>query len=193
MAKPKAAYTKRQGTVTSKAAARQEERVDLATADTDDEKVAAAGDQTLNDRSAPSGGGAGSAPVILGGLALLGGAAAAAAAAKELASANKTGKTIKTVVKPVVEEEPAEEAKKPISSTKIDLTPEAKVASSDLYANWREWAERAGEYVGSIKRFSELLITRSFLPTRLHGGKRGFKGLRIRPNSYGRSYYESNE
>lgn len=80
MAKPKAAYTKRQGTVTSKAAARQEERVDLATADTDDEKVAAAGDQTLNDRSAPSGGGAGSAPVILGGLALLGGAAAAAGA-----------------------------------------------------------------------------------------------------------------
>lgn len=74
-----------------------------------------------------------------------------------------------------------------------DLTPEAKVTSSDLYANWREWAERAGEYVGSIKRFSELLITRSFLPTRLHGGKRGFKGLRIRPNSYSRSYYESNE
>lgn len=80
MAKPKAAYTKRQGTVTSKAAARQEERVDLATADTDDEKVAAAGDQTLNDQSAPSGGGAGSVPVILGGLALLGGAAAAAGA-----------------------------------------------------------------------------------------------------------------
>ncbi len=61
--------------------------------------------------------------------------AAAAAAAKELASANKTGKTIKTVVKPVVEEEPAEEAKKPISSTKIDLTPEAKIVADNFRAN----------------------------------------------------------
>lgn len=61
--------------------------------------------------------------------------AAAAAAAKELASANKTGKTIKTVVKPVEEEEPAEEAKKPISSTKIDLTPEAKIVADNFRAN----------------------------------------------------------
>jgi murein hydrolase activator len=61
--------------------------------------------------------------------------AAAAAAAKELASANKTGKTIKAVVKPVVEEEPAEEAKKPISSTKIDLTPEAKIVADNFRAN----------------------------------------------------------
>jgi murein hydrolase activator len=48
--------------------------------------------------------------------------AAAAAAAKELASANKTGKTIKTVVKP-------------ISSTKIDLTPEAKIVADNFRAN----------------------------------------------------------
>ncbi len=61
--------------------------------------------------------------------------AAAAAAAKELANANKTGKTIKTAVKPVVEEEPAEEAKKPISSTKIDLTPEAKIVADNFRAN----------------------------------------------------------
>ncbi len=61
--------------------------------------------------------------------------AAAAAAAKELASANKTGKAIKTVVKPVVEEEPTEEAKKPISSTKIDLTPEAKIVADNFRAN----------------------------------------------------------
>jgi septal ring factor EnvC (AmiA/AmiB activator) len=61
--------------------------------------------------------------------------AAAAAAAKELASANKTGKTIKTSVKPVVEEEPEEEVKKPISSTKIDLTPEAKIIADNFRAN----------------------------------------------------------
>lgn len=61
--------------------------------------------------------------------------AAAAAAAKELASANKSGKTIKTTVKTIVEEEPIEEAKKPISSTKIDLTPEAKIVADNFRAN----------------------------------------------------------
>lgn len=61
--------------------------------------------------------------------------AAAAAAAKELAKANKTGKTIKTVAKAVEEEEPEEEAKKPISSTKIDLTPEAKIVADNFRAN----------------------------------------------------------
>ncbi len=62
--------------------------------------------------------------------------AAAAAATKELANANKTGKSVtKTVAKPVEEEAPAEEAKKPISSTKIDLTPEAKIIADNFRAN----------------------------------------------------------
>ncbi|ABC32341.1 predicted ATPase [Hahella chejuensis KCTC 2396] len=67
---------------------------------------------------------------------------------------------------------------------------QAKTASSELYADWREWAERAGEYVGSIKRFSETLITRDFMQSRLHGGTRGFKGLRLRPKPYQYSYYD---
>ena len=62
-------------------------------------------------------------------------AAAAAAAAKELANANKSGKTIKPVVKAVEEEEPEEEAKKPISSNKIELTPEAKIIADNFRAN----------------------------------------------------------
>ncbi len=62
--------------------------------------------------------------------------AAAAAAAKELALANKTNKTTtKTVAKPVEVEEPEEEAKKPISSTKIELTPEAKIVADNFRAN----------------------------------------------------------
>jgi septal ring factor EnvC (AmiA/AmiB activator) len=61
--------------------------------------------------------------------------AAAAAAAKELASANKTGKTTKIAAKPVEEEEPEEESKKPVSSTKIDLTPEAKIIADNFRAN----------------------------------------------------------
>ncbi|HNL88509.1 MAG TPA: phage/plasmid primase, P4 family [Nitrospira sp.] len=75
---------------------------------------------------------------------------------------------------------------------RCELHPEAKVSSSDLYADWREWAERAGEYVGSIKRFSEVLITRGFTPSRLHGGVRGFKGLMARPKSYYPNYNDFN-
>ncbi len=68
--------------------------------------------------------------------------------------------------------------------------PEAKVSTSDLYADWREWAERAGEYVGSIKRFVETLLSRGFERTRLHGGVRAIKGLMTRPKPYNRSYYD---
>ena len=44
---------------------------------------------------------------------------------------------------------------------------------SELFADWREWAERAGEYVGSVKRFSELMAARKFEKCRLTGGARG--------------------
>lgn len=66
--------------------------------------------------------------------------------------------------------------------------PEAKVATSDLYTDWREWAERAGEYVGSIKRFVEIMQSRGFERTRLHGGVRAIKGLTTRPKPYYRNY-----
>ena len=76
---------------------------------------------------------------------------------------------------------------------RCEVHPEAKVSSSDLYADWREWAERAGEYVGSIKRFSEVLIARGFLPSRMHGGARGFKGLMARPKPCNTNYYDLND
>ena len=52
---------------------------------------------------------------------------------------------------------------------------------SELFADWREWAERAGEYVGSVKRFSELMATRKFEKCRLHGGARALAGISLRP------------
>lgn len=58
---------------------------------------------------------------------------------------------------------------------------EARASTSALFADWREWAERTGEYVGSIKRFSEMLAARGFDPTRLHGGTRAFKGISLNP------------
>lgn len=68
--------------------------------------------------------------------------------------------------------------------------PEARVSTSDLYADWREWAERAGEYVGSIKRFVETLLSRGFERTRMHGGIRAIKGLMTRPKPYNHSYHD---
>ncbi len=62
--------------------------------------------------------------------------AAALAAAKELANANKTNKTSKPTTKAItIEEEPETVTKEPVSSTKIDLTPEAKIVSDNFRAN----------------------------------------------------------
>jgi len=52
---------------------------------------------------------------------------------------------------------------------------------SELFADWRDWAERAGEYVGSVKRFSELMATRKFEKCRLTGGARALAGISLRP------------
>ncbi|KPF70251.1 hypothetical protein IP84_00320 [beta proteobacterium AAP99] len=59
---------------------------------------------------------------------------------------------------------------------------------SELFADWREWAERAGEYVGSVKRFSELMATRKFEKCRLTGGARGITGMALRPKAYSHAY-----
>jgi putative DNA primase/helicase len=50
--------------------------------------------------------------------------------------------------------------------------------SANLFANWTEWAGKAGEHVGSQKRFSERLETRGIEPQRKRDG-RGFLGLKL--------------
>jgi putative DNA primase/helicase len=50
--------------------------------------------------------------------------------------------------------------------------------TSALFANWSAWAEKAGEYVGSQRRFGERLESRSITPLRRHEG-RGFTGVRL--------------
>ena len=47
-----------------------------------------------------------------------------------------------------------------------------------LFASWKAWAEAGGEYVGSIKRFSDGLTNRGFERER-DGGVRCFRGLRV--------------
>jgi len=54
---------------------------------------------------------------------------------------------------------------------------------SELFADWRNWAEHAGEYVGSVKHFSEQLVARHFEKCRLTGGARALIGLSLQPPS----------
>lgn len=61
--------------------------------------------------------------------------------------------------------------------------PQAWTSSGDLFASWKAWAEQAGEFVGSAKRFGQNLETRGFQPARKKIG-RGFEGLALaRPDS----------
>lgn len=60
----------------------------------------------------------------------------------------------------------------------------ARALVSELFADWREWAEKAGEFVGSVKRFSEQLTSRRFARWRSGKGAMGFAGLSLRPRPF---------
>jgi putative DNA primase/helicase len=57
--------------------------------------------------------------------------------------------------------------------------PNAWESSNALFASWSDWADKAGEYVGSRKRFLGLLEARGFEFHRKEHG-RGFRGLRLK-------------
>ncbi len=62
--------------------------------------------------------------------------------------------------------------------------PAARAPTADLFADWREWAEKHGEFVGSIKRFSETLVSRRFARWRNPKGAMGFEGIGLQPKEY---------
>ncbi len=60
---------------------------------------------------------------------------------------------------------------------------------ANLFGDWRDWAESSGEYVGSVKRFSEQLALRGFEKARLTNGARAFHGIAVRQrDGYARTY-----
>jgi len=71
---------------------------------------------------------------------------------------------------------------------RCQLHPDMKTPTADLFDDWREWCEKSGEYVGSIKRFAEILLGRGFEKTRMHGGVRAFKGLMAKPKTCNQHY-----
>ena len=56
----------------------------------------------------------------------------------------------------------------------------AKSLSAELFNDWKQWADAAGEFIGSQKRFSDLLITRGVEKWRNPSGLRGFRGIGLK-------------
>jgi putative DNA primase/helicase len=55
--------------------------------------------------------------------------------------------------------------------------------TSRLFAAWKAWADRSGEYAGSLKRFREQLAARGFFPHRKAAGT-GFDGITLKTVAY---------
>jgi putative DNA primase/helicase len=60
----------------------------------------------------------------------------------------------------------------------VDLEPNAWESTGSLFASWRRWTERSGEFTGTQKRFAQILQERGFEPKRQGGtGLRGYRGI----------------
>ncbi len=59
-------------------------------------------------------------------------------------------------------------------------TANAKSLTSELFTDWKQWAEASGEFIGSQRRFSDLLITRGLEKWRNSMGVRGFQGVGLK-------------
>lgn len=66
---------------------------------------------------------------------------------------------------------------------RCERDPKAWEQSSNLFASWSAWADKAGEHVGTIRRFSQNLESHGFQPQRRMNG-RGFCGLRLNQTSH---------
>jgi putative DNA primase/helicase len=63
-----------------------------------------------------------------------------------------------------------------------DLGPNAWENSQMLFASWKSWAERSGEYAGNTKTFRERLEVKGVHPKRQAGtGQRGYQGIALKP------------
>jgi putative DNA primase/helicase len=58
--------------------------------------------------------------------------------------------------------------------------PNAKALTAELFNDWKQWAEAAGEFIGSQKRFADLLLTRGLEKWRNSVGVRGFRGVGLK-------------
>ena len=59
-------------------------------------------------------------------------------------------------------------------------TPTAKSLTTELFTDWKQWAEAAGEFMGTQRRFSDLLMARGTEKWRNSSGIRGFQGIGLK-------------
>jgi putative DNA primase/helicase len=67
-----------------------------------------------------------------------------------------------------------------------DLDPNAWEPAGSLFASWKRWTDRTGEFAGTQKRFGHVLQERGFEQKRGTGGIRGYRGIRLQPNDFQR-------
>ena len=60
------------------------------------------------------------------------------------------------------------------------MAPNAKSLTAELFNDWKRWADSTGEFVGTQRRFSDLLITRGQKKWRNNSGIRGFQGIGLK-------------
>jgi putative DNA primase/helicase len=61
------------------------------------------------------------------------------------------------------------------------LGPNHTETSADLFARWKGWAEANGEFAGSQRGFSDLMLARGFAKWRDPGtDRRGLRGVALR-------------
>jgi len=58
--------------------------------------------------------------------------------------------------------------------------PNAKELTAELFRDWKQWTEATGEFTGTQRRFSDLLITRGVEKWRNSVGVRGFQGIGLK-------------
>ena len=69
----------------------------------------------------------------------------------------------------------------------------AKALTAELFNDWKQWAEATGEFIGSQRRFSDLLITRGVEKWRNNMGVRGFHGIGLKaPQTAAHTPYTDN-
>jgi putative DNA primase/helicase len=55
--------------------------------------------------------------------------------------------------------------------------PNAKASPTELYSDWKGWAEDKGVWVGDVRRFSQSMLQRGYKNSKGHGGSRAYKGI----------------
>ncbi len=56
----------------------------------------------------------------------------------------------------------------------------ANSLTAELFNDWKQWCDAAGEFIGTQRRFSDLLITRGIEKWRNGTGLRGFRGIGLK-------------